>query len=366
MRRTILTQPGAYGFAVASVAVCSVVRSLLSPLLENQGLYLAFMIPVALSAYAGGAGPGVASAVLSAAIASPILFQFDGFYERAKIAHLLLFAIESAAVILLMGKLQQSRDEARQALDAADAARRLAEEANHAKEEFVARVSHEWRAPVNTISGWLWQLERRSADHDFVRRAGASMRRAVDTQSRLVTDLLDYSRGSRGKLSIHPERLAISEPIRRATDTMSTDAANKRLTVTASRGHGDARVWGDAVRLEQVFTNLLQNAIKFTPCGGTILIGYARSDDQIEVTVTDSGIGIAPDALTVIFDPFAQTDERKDAQLGGLGLGLSIARDIVQLHGGSLTASSAGPGNGSTFCVRLPLASAGQPSPARL
>jgi signal transduction histidine kinase len=265
-----------------------------------------------------------------------------------------------------MRKLQQSRDEARQALAAGEAARNLAEEANRAKEEFVARVSHEWRAPVNTISGWLWQLERRGADQDFVMRASAGMRRAVDTQSRLVSDLLDYSRGSRGKLSIHSERLAISEPVRRATEAMSSDAANKCLSVTAAGRHGDARVWGDAVRLEQVFTNLLQNAIKFTPRGGTILIAFARSDEQIEVTVTDSGIGIAPDALTAIFHPYTQTDERHDAQRGGLGLGLSIARDIVQLHGGSLTASSAGPGTGSTFCVRLPLATAGQLCPARL
>jgi signal transduction histidine kinase len=364
MPRTVLTKLSAYAFAVASVAVCSVVRSLLNPLLENQGLYLAFMIPVALSAYVGGAGPGVVSAVLSAAIASPVLVQFDRMYERSDTAHLLLFAIESAAVILLTCKLQQSRDEARQARDAADAARHLAEEANRAKEEFVARVSHEWRTPVNTISGWLWQLERRGADYDFVMRAGASMRRAVDTQSRLVADLLDFSRGSHGKLSIRPERLEIVEPVRRATEAMSPDAANKHLALAAAGGHGDARVWGDAIRLEQVFTNLLQNAIKFTPCGGTILIAYARSDDHIEVTITDSGIGIAPDALTVIFEPFAQTDERPDAQRGGLGLGLSIARDIVQLHRGSLTASSGGPGTGSSFCVRLPLASAGQPSPA--
>ena len=365
MHRTMLTAPGAYGFAVASVAVCTLVRWLLNPLLENQGLYLVFMIPVAWSAYVGGPGPGLLSAVLSAAIASPLLFQFPVPDERASIAHLVLFGIESAAVILLIRQLQQSRYEARRALAAAEAARNLAEEANRAKEQFVARVSHEWRAPLNTISGWLWQLERRAADRDFVACATASMGRAVDTQSRLVSDLLDYSRGSRGKLSMELDRLAIAEPVRRAIEATSLDAANKHLTVTVFDRHGDARVWGDAVRLEQVFTNLLHNATKFTPPRGTVAISFARSNDHVEVTVADSGVGIARDVLAGIFDPFTQTDECRDGKHGGLGLGLAIARDIVQSHGGSLIASSGGPGTGSTFCVRLPLATADQASAAQ-
>jgi signal transduction histidine kinase len=365
MRRTLLKRPGAYGFAIASVAVCTLVRWLLNPLLENQGLYLAFMIPVASSAYIGGAGPAVVSAVLSAAIANPLLFEFPVPAERASIAHVVLFGIESAAVILLIRKLQQSRDEAQQALAAAESARNLAEEANRAKEQFVARVSHEWRAPLNTIAGWLWQLERRAADQDFVERAAASMRRAVDTQSRLVSDLLDYSRGSHGKLSIELDRLTIAEPVRRAIEATSLDAADKHLTITVFEPHGHARVWGDAVRLEQVFTNLLHNATKFTPPGGTVAISVARSNDHVEVTVADSGVGIARDVLVGIFDPFSQTDECRDTRHGGLGLGLAIARDIVQSHGGSLTASSAGPGTGSTFCVRLPLATAHQTSAAQ-
>ena len=363
----MLTRPGAYGFAVASVTVCTLVRWLLNPLLENQGLYLAFMIPVASSAYLGGPGPGLVSAVLSAAIASPLLVQFPTPDERTSMAHLALFGIECAAVILLIRNLQQSRDAARQALATAETARNAAQEANRAKEQFVARVSHEWRAPLHTISGWLWQLERRATDCDFVARATASMRRAVDTQSRLVSDLLDYSRGSRGKLSMERECLAIAEPVRRAIEATALDAANMHLTVTAFDvdRHGDARVWVDAVRIEQVFTNLLHNATKFTPPGGTIAISFARLSDHVEVMVTDSGVGIARDVLAGIFEPFTQTDECRDGKHGGLGLGLAIARDIVQSHGGSLTASSAGPATGSTFCVRLPLATAHQASAVR-
>jgi signal transduction histidine kinase len=365
MRRTMLTKLGGYGFAVVSVAVCTLVRWLLNPLLENQGLYLAFMIPVALSAYAGGPGPGLVSAVLSAALANPLVFQFPAPAERASIAHLVLFGIESGAVILLIRKLQQSRDQAQQAFAAAEVARNLAEEANCAKEQFVARVSHEWRTPLNTIAGWLWQLERRAADHDFVERAVASMRRAVDTQSRLVSDLLDYSRGSRGKLSMEVDCLSIAEPVQRAIEATSRDAENKHLTVTVLDPYGDARVWGDAARLEQVFTNLLHNATKFTPPGGTVTISFARSNDHVEVAVADTGVGIARDVLVSIFEPFTQTGAYREGKHGGLGLGLAIARDIAQAHGGSLTAASAGPGTGSTFCVRLPLATAHQASAGR-
>lgn len=150
----MLTRPGAYGIAVVSVVVCTtLVRWLLNPLLESQGLYLAFMIPVACSAYMGGVGPGVVSAALSAAIASPFVTQFPTADDRASLTHVVLFGVESAAVILLIRRLQSSRKAAQQALVSAEAARHGAEELGAAKEQFVARVSHEWRTPLNTISG---------------------------------------------------------------------------------------------------------------------------------------------------------------------------------------------------------------------
>ena len=160
MRRTMLTKPGAYGFAVASVALCTRVRWLLNPLLENQGLYLAFMIPVASSAYVGGPGPGLVSAVLSAAIANPLLVQFRVPDGRASTAHLVLFGIECAAVILLIRKLQESRDAAGQALAVAETARNLAEEANRASE---TRRGHA-RAGVNSQNDGFVQASLR---HDW-------------------------------------------------------------------------------------------------------------------------------------------------------------------------------------------------------
>jgi signal transduction histidine kinase len=344
--------------------VCAVIRSLLNPLLENQAVYLAFMVPIALAAYVGGAGPGILAVVLSAAVANPYLSEFPVTDDAASITHLLLFAVEAAGVVVLIHKLRESRSRTETALTEANAARHLAEHASNAREEFLARVSHEWRGPLNTIAGWLWQLERRPTDLDFVIRATTSMKRAVESQSRFVSDLLDYARASRGKLSLQPQRLAIAEPVTAAVDATSIVAVERNLTIRISDEHSEERVWGDAVRLRQVFTNLLQNAVKFTPPGGTISIAFVRAGDVVQVKVTDTGVGVAPEALSTIFEPFAQSYQSRDVRpSSGLGLGLSIAKDIVEAHGGALSASSAGAGAGTTFFVQLPVAIADEQAP---
>jgi signal transduction histidine kinase len=186
------------------------------------------------------------------------------------------------------------------------------------------------------------------------------MKRAVESQTRFVSDLLDYSRGAQGKLSLEPQRVPICEPVRRAIEATGAAAAQHRVTIQISEEDSDARVWGDPVRLQQVFTNLLENATKFTPPGGSVAIYFVTSGDTLEVRVTDTGVGISPDLLPIIFEPFAQSDGTRDAKQGGLGVGLSISKGIIDLHGGSLLASSAGPGTGTTFVVRLPLSVAAQ------
>jgi signal transduction histidine kinase len=358
-----LTAARAYVFALAAVATCAVVRWLLSPLLEDHGLYLVFMIPVAAAAYLGGPGPGFVSAGLSAAVASPLFLNPSGLDGRV-LVHLVLFGFESAAVILLIDRLQRARREAEAATRAAGQARTLAEGANRAKEQVVARISHEWRGPLNTITGWVWQIENRPGDQAVIARATTGIKQAVEAQSRLVSDLLDCSRGWRGKLSIDLRQVAIVDPVRRAIEAATPDANDKRITMHVFERGGDAQVRGDPMRLEQVFTNLLLNAVKFTPAGGAIAVSFATLDDRVEAMVSDSGVGISPAALEEIFEPFAQFDEHSELQRGGLGLGLSIARDIVRLHHGSLTASSPGLGMGSSFVVRLPRAATGQSTAA--
>jgi signal transduction histidine kinase len=155
--------------------------------------------------------------------------------------------------------------------------------------------------------------------------------------------------------------LEFMEPVRRAIEATAFAAADKRLIVRVLNDRKHTQVRGNSVRLEQVFVNLLGNAIRFTPTRGAILINLAVSLNAAEVTVTDTGIGIAPDALDEIFDSFAQTVEWGDAKRGAAGSGLAISREIVQLHGGLLTAWSGGIGSGSSFSVRLPLATASRP-----
>lgn len=337
-----------YGFALAAVALCAVVRWSLNPILEGQGLYLAFMIPIAASAYLGGYGPGVASITLSALLAGP-LFEPVAIDPRAQLAHLTLFCLESVAVVVIIRRLQRAHDVARLALIRAEAA-------NTAKEEFVARISHEWRSPVNVLLGWIGQVELRAADPEFVCRAAASMRRAVETQGRLVADVLDYSRGTRGKLSFALERVPLREPILRAVDAVRAEAQRKALDLRIGEPLGETMVDADVVRLEQVFVNLLSNAIKFTPAGGRIDVDVTSTASHVQVSIADTGVGIRGEALDSIFHPFAQSDPHRDIGSGGLGLGLAIVRDIVGLHHGDVSATSPGPGRGSTFFVRLPRA----------
>jgi len=346
-----------YLVAVAAVVVCTVLRSRLGPVLEGQGVYLFFMLAVALSAYVGGTGPGALAIALSAGAASPML-RPPFLVDEPAVAHLGLFLLESTALVELFRRLRRQEAALRATVAAADEARRSAEAASAAKEQLVARVSHEWRSPLNILSGWLWQIDRRPDDVALVRRAAASMRRATETQARLVADLLDFSRGSSGKLSIVPERIDVVEVIHLAVDGLTSEAGRRRVGISVTAPERGARVWADPVRLQQVFTNLLHNALKFTPADGRVMVTVVPGREAVDVTVRDTGAGIRVEALATIFDPFAQSDERRDAAQGGLGLGLTIVRQIVEQHGGSIRASSDGPGRGSAFSIRLPAASA--------
>ena len=271
--------------------------------------------------------------------------------RKADLLNVTLYTFQAAGIAFLTDALRRARDRARELAARSEAAIRQ-------RDEFVTRVSHEWRAPLNVLAGWNSQLETRPQDAQFVARATANMRRAIETQKRLVEDLLDYSRGSRGRLWIDPIRLLIATPIEASFETVRTEAAAKGIEITLVLSEPGLRVWGDNQRLQQVFTNLLSNAIKFTPYGGRISVHGRRDGELVEIAVQDNGAGIDAHMLHEVFEPFGQGHPTRDAALGGLGLGLSITREIVLLHAGTIEASSAGPGRGSTFTVRLPVSAA--------
>ena len=339
--------------AAGLVGVTAALRWFAEPTLGELSRFLPFVLPIAVSTYGGGVGPGIFTTALSVVVGVS-LFVSDPLLSpagRNDLVNILLFLVQAGSVIFVTAALRRARDEARAAAARAEAAVRQ-------KDHFITRVSHEWRAPANTIAGWVAQLRERPSDVQFVRRAAASLSRAVDLQMRIVTDLLDYARGSRGKLSIHPVRVALRSPMDAAIEAVREHASEKRVELVVDFDDPGVRVWGDAQRLQQIFTNLLGNGVKFTPAGGRVGVHVSRVDDRVSIQIADNGLGIVPRALPRVFEPFEQSEPSRDAVLGGLGLGLAITRELVLLHGGTIEAASEGAGRGSIFTVRLPISTA--------
>ncbi|MEB3281110.1 MAG: PAS domain S-box protein [Lyngbya sp.] len=234
------------------------------------------------------------------------------------------------------------------------AARAEAERANRIKDEFLAVLSHELRTPLNPIMGWTKMLQTRKFNPTQTAEALAVIERNVKLQTQLIDDLLDLAKILRGKLSLNTTSVALSAVIEAALETVKTAATAKSISlhpILPDIGW----VFGDAARLQQIIWNLLSNAIKFTPDGGRIDISLEKDGKQAKITVKDTGRGINPDFLPHIFESFRQENSSITRQHGGLGLGLAIVRQLVEAHGGTITAESRGVGLGATFTVRLPL-----------
>lgn len=232
-------------------------------------------------------------------------------------------------------------------------ARAEAERANRAKDDFLATVSHELRTPLTAILGWARMLTTMTVDEETRGQGLLAISRAAEMQARIIDDLLDVSRVITGKLRLEVRPVAISNVVSAAVDAVRHAAAAKHIELKIDAPNIVVR--GDADRLQQVLWNLLSNAVKFTPEGGQVSIRVEKSKSNVCITVSDTGTGISPDLLPFIFDRFRQADSSATRAFGGLGLGLSIVRSLVELHGGTVTASSEGEGHGASFTVTLPL-----------
>lgn len=230
-----------------------------------------------------------------------------------------------------------------------------AERANRIKDEFVSVVSHELRTPLSAILGWAGMLQRGTLSSEKTTRALQSIADNASRQARLIEELLDFSRIAAGRTSLHMERVDMRELIRSVVESMVPTAAARGLDLQLSPAP-PVDVDGDIRRLEQVFFNLIDNALKFTPKGGRVALDVRIVDGQVEVRVSDNGAGIEPEFLPRVFDRFRQADSTTSRAHGGLGLGLSIAKQLVEAHKGTISAESAGKGHGATFIVRLPAA----------
>jgi len=225
--------------------------------------------------------------------------------------------------------------------------------ANRRKDEFLAMLSHELRSPLAAIQNAVRLLSSQTGETPPRQRTQALIERQVRRMTQLVDDLLDVSRISHGRLHLQRERIDLRVVVSNAIETLELDINERHQLTTALP---DAPVWlqADPWRLERVFVNLLANASRYTDAGGELAVWVHTRDGQAVVGVRDSGIGIAPDALPHIFDLFKQADEAAPRSKSGLGIGLALVRNLVELHGGSVTAASAGIGQGSEFTVRLP------------
>jgi PAS domain S-box-containing protein len=246
------------------------------------------------------------------------------------------------------------------------AARSEAEAASRSKDEFVAMVSHELRTPLNAILGWTEILAHSLNDPETAKRGVEVIARNARAQQHLISDLLDMSRIISSKLRLDVRDIDLIAVIRSAIETIRPAADARGIAIESTLDPSVALTTGDAGRLEQCVWNFLSNAIKFTPQGGAVTVTLGRSDSHVEITVSDNGIGIRPEFLPHVFERFKQA-EAGERRSTGLGLGLAIVKQIVELHGGTVRADSAGEGQGATFSIVLPVralrASTAPPSP---
>lgn len=272
-------------------------------------------------------------------------------------------AVRLAGVVMDITRRKQIETELKAARDSAEQAKMAVEASSKAKDQFMAVLSHELRTPLTPVVTALDMLEDRDdLDRDTIESV-RMIRRNVELEARLIDDLLDVTRIAQGKIELQRKPVALGELIHRAVEVIQPEIRARSLHFGIDGEETPLAVIGDATRLSQVFWNLLRNAVKFTPNGGCVGVFYRSREGQAVVEIRDSGTGIEAEALPRIFQPFEQADRSVTRQFGGLGLGLTISKALVELHGGTIEASSPGKGMGATFRVTLPVVVQAQAHP---
>ena len=275
--------------------------------------------------------------------------------EQARSAERALAGEKERLAIALaeMTRLQESRNEL---LLREQTARAAAEDASRLKDQFLAIVSHELRTPLNAVLGWAEMLSRRAVEGPLRDRAIRGISEGARRQARLIEDLLDVASIASGKMRLDRSLVDLGNVISDALLIAQPSAAMKQIRLRFDPEAWTPKVFGDRVRLEQIASNLIANAVKFTPEGGVVEVRMRRAGDHAELVVSDTGQGIAAEFLPSVFEPFRQADESTTRVHSGLGLGLSIVKSLVEAHNGTVRVHSAGEGLGSTFVVTLPVA----------
>ena len=245
-------------------------------------------------------------------------------------------------------RMQELADEAQRARDEA-------ETANHAKDEFLAALSHELRTPLNAILGWLHMLRRTPMSGAAADRAIEIIERNAKLQSQLIADLLQVSQIISGKLRLEVEAVDLAPLLQAGIDALRPAANAKQIALEYHPEPGVRQIIADATRVQQILWNVLSNAIKFTPRDGQVDVTLKQNESTVEIFIKDSGVGIEPDFLPHVFERFRQADSSPHRAFSGLGLGLTIVRQLMELHGGTVHGASPGTGRGATFTLRFPV-----------
>jgi signal transduction histidine kinase len=354
-----------YGMAVLAAVLALLARLPLEPLLGESAPFLLFFPAIMVASWFGGVGPGLAATVLSLLATLTFILPPLGVplpADAGQAISALLFCGVGMFISGLSEALHRSRRRAEAAVreqerltGAAERARTEAEEANRVKDEFLATLSHELRTPLNAVLGWAQILRLKPPSEGDLERGLEAIARNARVQAQLVEELLDASRIVTGQMRMDVRPIDLVPVVDAAIESIRPAAEAKEIRlqrVVDPLGP----VAGDPARLQQVMWNLLSNAVKFTPKGGQIQVQVARRGSHVEIAVGDTGAGIDPEFLPHVFERFRQSDSSSRRRHGGLGLGLAIVRHLVELHGGTVRAESAGPGQGATFVVRLPVA----------
>ena len=324
-----------FGLLLASLTIKRLFNVSLNPVVPMIGVLVA-------TAWYAGRGPGLMLAITFETLItlSNRLSHIPDSISNT-IARLILFLI----IAVFVSSRRQAEERLRKALENEVAANRL-------RLEFLATVSHEIRTPLTTINGWAHMLTNMALSPSETRKAVDAISTSAQTLLRVVEDILDTSRMSLGVLHLRPEPARLDEIVANTVAGLQLAVDGKQLKLHKSLA--SVTVTGDPVRLQQICWNVLANAVKFTPHGGELAVKLSRVDGHAKLSVADSGIGIEPEFLPYVFEPFRQSDSSSTRSYGGLGLGLSITKKLVELHGGSISVSSV-KGSGTEVNVSLPV-----------
>jgi two-component system CheB/CheR fusion protein len=336
-----------YSIAVLVVVVTLLLRWSLWPVLGPELPFLLLWPAVMFAAWHCGFGPGLLATILAAFAADSLLLRPNHPWIAADAAGLALFVTLGATISFITSRLQQARRQIE------ERSRQLAEADRH-KDEFMAMLGHELRSPLSSILSGAAVLDHLAGKSDDLRKLAGVFARQGRQMTRLVNDILDVSRVARGKLRLQREPVELAAVLERAVESSRPLLEARRHELNESLPRAPMWLDADPARLAQIVSNLLNNAAKYTPERGQVWLSAEREGREVVIRIRDNGIGIEPAMLPHIFEAFSQSDRALAHAQGGLGLGLTLVKRLVEMHGGRVEARSDGPGKGSEFTIHLP------------